>query len=278
MISLARSIQRFHGQKFLINLAYKQQLKELGICATMDWLNYSAGQLVSDSPTTRCRRVAAEDGTVYYFKRYYYSTKNSLLFWMRPGKATVEVWAYRQLIGLEIPTLEVVAFSERRVLGLLKSAFIVTRAISDSMDLEYFALNIWYQMPDPMRRQVYDEISNQLVDQVRKAHRGRFFHHDLKWRNILVRKEGAHYSTVWIDAPRASNMLFRGRRGVVVDLAGLARIAISLLSHYDRMRFVCKYLGSKRKPGDAKQLYQEVASNLSRRLPSAVVLPPRKQG
>ena len=273
MISLARRIQLFHGRKFLVESADEQQLKELGINATMDWANYSGGQLVSDSPTTRCRRVSTEDGSTYYFKRYYCSVKNSLLFWMRPGKAAVEVWAYRQLAMLGIPTIEVVAFGEHRVLGMLKSAFIVTRAIPDSQDLDRFALDSWYQMPEPMRRQVYDEISSQLVEQVRQAHKGCFFHHDLKWRNILIQKKGEHYSTVWIDAPRASTMSFRERRGAVVDLAGLARIAVSLLSVYDRMRFIWKYLGKERKPGDAKQLYRKVSANLSRRPPKPVSLP-----
>lgn len=260
----------------MVEPAYERQLKEVGVCAAMDWVNYSSGELVSDSPSTRCRRVTAEDGTAYYFKRYICPTQRGIQFWMRPGKAAVEVWAYRQLEALKIPTIEVVAFGEHRILGILKSTFVVTRAVPESKNLKDFALNHWYQMPEPTRRQVYNEISNQLVEQARMAHLGRFFHHDLKWRNILVRrKENGHYSTVWIDAPRASTMPFRQRRGVVVDLACLARLAISLLSTYDRMRFVCRYLGKGRRPGDAKRLYREVAGNLNRRPPNPISLPQR---
>jgi len=275
MISFARCIQKFHGQKFLVDPICAKQLKKLGICATMDWVNYSNGHLVSDSPTTRCYRVSAKEGATYYFKRYICSSKRGLLFWMRPSKAAVEVWAYRKLASLEIPSIEVVAFGEHRVLGILKSAFLVTRAISNSQDLDHFALNDWYKMQDPLKLKVYREISNKLLEQTRAAHKGDFFHHDLKWRNILICNNDGHYSTVWIDAPRASKMLFRKHRGAVVDLSGLARLAISLLSVYDRMRFICKYLGSERNPGDAAHLYREVSSHLERRPPKPITLPER---
>ncbi len=276
MIELARRIQLFSGRRFLIEAACERQLRELGIHSEMDWVNYSAGELVSDSPTTRCRRIISADGSAFYFKRYICPFQRGIQFWMRPGKGAVEVWAYRQLQELGIPTLDIVAFGEERKLGVLKSNFLISRAVPDSLDLDRFALNSWYQMPEPARRQAYNEIADRLLAQTRAAHRARFFHHDLKWRNILVRKQGDHYSTVWIDAPRASKMWLRQSRGAVVDLAGLARVAVSLLSVYDRMRFIWKYLGTGRRPGDAKRLYRKVAANLSRRPPDPIRLPARE--
>ncbi len=277
MIVQARCIQRFHGRKFRVEPAVGPLLRELGIHAAMDWVNYVGGELVSDSSTTRCYRITASDGSAFYFKRYVCPLRRGVQFWMRPGKAAVEVWAYRRLAALGIPTLDVVAFGEERVLGVLKSNFLISRAVPESQDLDRFALGCWYSMAEPQRRQLYNRISGQLVEQLRRAHRGRFFHHDLKWRNILVQKQGEVYSTVWIDAPRASTMPLRRRRGVVVDLAGLARIAVSLLSRYDRMRFIWRYLGEARRPGDAKRLYREVAANLSRRPPKPITLPPRRR-
>lgn len=277
MVNLSRSIQQFSGRKFLVDAACEQQLKGLGIQADMDWLNYAGGELVSDSPTTRCRRITAQDGSVFYFKRYTCSVKRGIQFWMRPGKGAVEAWAYRQLQALGIPTLDVVAFGEERVWGAFRSSFLISRAVPNSQDLSDFALEYWYQMPQPQRRQVYNEIVAQLLEQVRTAHGANFFHHDLKWRNIMVREEDGHYTTVWIDAPRASRMRLRRRRGVIVDLAGLARLAVSLLSLHDRMRFIAKYLGRERRPGDAKRLYRAVAANLGRRPPDPIRLPDRDQ-
>lgn len=275
MINLARRIQQFSGRKFLIDAAYERQLTELGINAEMDWVNYSAGELVSDSPTTRCIRITAADGNAFYFKRYICPFQRGIQFWMRPGKGAVEVWAYRQLHELGIPTLDIVAFGEERKLGVLKSNFLISRAVPNSQDLEHFAMNSWCEMPEQVRRHAYNEISSHLVMQTRIAHRARFFHHDLKWRNILVCKQNESYTTVWIDSPRASKKWLRRTRGVIVDLAGLARIALSLLSVYDRMRFIWKYLGSERRPGDTKRLYRKVAANLSRRPPEPIKMPVR---
>jgi Lipopolysaccharide kinase (Kdo/WaaP) family len=276
MINLARRIQLFSGRKFLVEADYERQLRELGIHADMDWVNYPGGELVSDSPTTRCRRITSADGSAFYFKRYICPFQRGIQFWMRPGKGAVEVWAYRQLQALGIPTLDIVAFGEERVLGVLQSNFLISRAVPNSQDLDHFALNSWYQMPEPMRRQAYNEVSSHLIMQTRRAHKARFFHHDLKWRNILVRKQDNHYSTVWIDAPRASKMRLRKARGAIVDLSGLARIAVSLLSVYDRMRFIWKYLGRGRRPGDSKRLYRKVAANLSRRPPDPIQMPARE--
>ena len=80
---------------------------------------------------------------------------------------------------------------------------------------------------------------------------------------------------MWIDAPRADIKRLRRKRGIMVDLSGLARMAVSMLSVYARMRFICQYLGRERKPGDAKNLFQQVARHLSRRPPKPLRLPER---
>jgi tRNA A-37 threonylcarbamoyl transferase component Bud32 len=275
MITLARHVQVFHGQRFLVDPAWKERLGMVGIACDRDWARLVGEKLVSTSPSTKCYRMVLPDAEVIYFKRYTYPLRKILEFWLRPGKCAVEVWAYGRLQSLGIPTLDVVAFGERRILGMLTATFIVTREVPDSEELGKFVINTWCRMPEPERRRVYNEIAAQLIEQVRIAHRGGFFHHDLKWRNILVQKQDGRYATVWIDAPRASRMRFRERRGIMVDLSGLARIAVSLLSKYDRMRFVWRYLDGGRKAGDAKRLYQDVAQHLGRRPPKPLKLPPQ---
>lgn len=275
MISLARHVQVFHGHTFRVDPAWREKLARAGIADDRDWSQVIGEKLVSTSPSTKCYRMVLPDGEAVYFKRYTYPLRKLLEFWLRPGKCAVEAWAYGRLQSLGIPTLDVVAFGERRILGMLVATCIVTREVPGTEELGKFAINRWYKLPQLERRRVYDEIARQLIEQLRKAHRGGFYHHDLKWRNVLVQEQDGHYSTVWIDAPRASSMRFRGRRGVVVDLSGLARYGISLLSKYDRMRFVWKYLEGDRKAGDAKRLYLEVARHLGRRPPRLLKLPPR---
>jgi serine/threonine protein kinase len=273
MINLSRSVQVVHGSRFLVEPAWRERLAAIGIAGDLNWTRVVGDQLLSSSPATKCYRTTLEEGSVVFFKRYVYPRKFWLEFWMRPGKSAVETWAYRRLQELGIPTLDVLAFGERRILGMLIATFLVTREVPEASELRTFAIEVWSRMPAQQKRSVYRQISQSLIAQLQVAHNNGFFHHDLKWRNILIQQQGDSYTPVWIDAPRASRMRFRRRRGIVVDLSGLARIAVSLLSKYDRMRFVCGYLGRDRDPGEAKRLYRQVARHLGRRPPQPVSLP-----
>ncbi len=277
MISLTRSPQTFHGQTFQVDPLWQDKLASVGIATDYPWSKLEVGKRVSGSPHSSCFRIELDGGQVVYFKRYVYPLKRWYEFMFRPGKAAVEAWAYARLKQLGIPTLEVVAFAERRVFGALIASFIVTREVPNSQDLSRFGPKVWYYLPQDERERIYKEIAEKLVKQVQTAHQAGFFHHDLKWRNILLQEDGDSYTPVWIDAPRASRMRLRHRRGVVVDLSGLARIAISLLSKYDRMRFVWRYLGDPRRPGDASRLYREVARHLGRRMPTKNILVKEKE-
>ena len=272
MVDLNRSVQSFHGDAFITDPEWRERLKQIGLGKASAWDTFNAGVRVSGSPHSSCFRIGLDGGEVIYFKRYVYPPKRWFEFMFRPGKAAVEAWAYSTLKRLGIPTLEVVAFGERRVFGSLAASFIVTREVPDAQDLSRYGPEVWYNLPQDERKRIYKIVSGQLIEQMSKAHAADFFHHDLKWRNILLQKTVDGYLPIWIDAPRASRMRLRHRRGVVVDLSGLARIAISLLSKYDRMRFICKYLGDSRKPGEASKLYRDVASHLGRRMPTKTVL------
>jgi len=271
MVDLNRSVQVFHGEIFVTDPEWRERLRHIGLSKESAWEELNAGERVSGSPHSSCYRVELDGGEIIYFKRYIYPPKRWFEFMFRPGKAAVEAWAYSTLKHLGIPTLEVVAFGERRVFGSLAASFIVTREVPDTQDMSKYGPEVWYHLPQDERRRVYQEVSGRLIEQMHKAHAAGFFHHDLKWRNILLQKSCDGFLPVWIDAPRASRMRLRRRRGVVVDMSGLARIAISLLSKYDRMRFVWQYLGVSRKPGDASRLYREVAKHLGRRMPKKII-------
>ncbi len=272
MIDLDRSVQIHHGEKFISDPVWKERLERIGLSEGSAWDNLCVGERVSGSPHSSCSRIVLDGGEVIYLKRYVYPPRRWFEFIFRPGKAAVEAWAYSTLRRLAIPTLEVVAFGERRIIGSLAASFIVTREVPDTQDLSRYGPDVWYHLPKDERERIYRDVSDKLIKQMQQAHSAGFFHHDLKWRNILLQHVDDEFLPVWIDAPRASRMRLRRRRGVVVDLSGLARIAISLLSKYDRMRFVCKYLGSSRKPGDATKLYREVARHLGRRMPTKKVI------
>jgi hypothetical protein len=267
-----RKIHVLHGEVFRVDDAWRIPLEGLGISAGSDWTRLVGDQQVSENPSLRCYRCDLAEGGAVYFKRYVYAKKKWHEFFLRPGKAAVEWWSYSRLKTLGIPTLEVLAFAERRLLGMMVAACIVTRGVPDTIDLEAFARNVWCRWPRRRRIETARALAGTLLVQARTAHRHGFFHHDLKWRNVLVNPEGDPESLVWIDAPRASRMLFRERRGAMTDLSGLARIAVSLFSRFELMRFIHMYLGETGSSIEAKRLFRQVQRHLSRRMPRPVDL------
>ena len=264
----------FHGQRLQVVSAWRERLGALGIAADSGWMALSRGELVSRSPSTRCYRIPLGDGENVYFKRYVYAPRKLLEFWLRPSKAVVEAFGFARLRALGIPSLEVLALGEVRRFGMLRAACVVTRGVPHSRTLEQFAREQWYPLPEPERSRVYREIAARLLEQVRRAHRAGFFHHDLKWRNILIQRGDCGYTPVWIDCPRAFQRRRRLRRGAVVDLSGLARLALSYLTLYERYRFLRGYLGPGAAPGQVKRLFRQVQAHLERRPPKPLQLPP----
>lgn len=268
----ARKIQVFHGEVVRVDDDWREALTKVGIAAGQDWPRNVGDNLVSASRASKCYRMSLPDGRIVYFKRYAYPKRYWLKFFGRPGKAAVEYWAFQRLADLVISTLSAVAFGERRAFAMLVATFIVTVEVPDSVDPEAFAVNTWCHFPREKRGRIYRKVSGELVKQLRAAHRGRFFHHDLHWRNILLQELDDDYRTIWIDPPRASRMLLRERRGIVKDLSALARPAVSIFSKYEQMRFICHYLGADRAPGEAKHLYRKVNAHLTRHKPKALQL------
>ena len=273
MFCTQRKVHVVQGELFRVDQAWSSRLAGLGISADSDWTGVVGDELVSRSPSIRCYRCDLAGLGSIYFKRYVYPKKKWHEFWMRPAKPAVEFWAYSRLQELGIPTLEVIAFAERRRLGIMLAGCIVTKGIPDTLDLDDFARSVWCHWPRARRLEIARRLARTLLAQARHAHRNGFFHHDLKWRNILVNEAGDPDSLVWIDAPRASRMRLRERRGMITDLSGLARIAISLFSRFELMRFVHMYLGETADGGEAKRLFRQVQQHLSRRMPRPVELP-----
>lgn len=268
MQCVTRRPHKLHGEVWRIDPKWRARLAEAGISEQTAWAEFVGDELVSASAqVTRCYRSEISSGGSIYLKRYVYPPRLWYKFWLRPAKPAVEWWAYTRLHTLGIPALDVLAFAERRRFGMLLAGCIVTRGIPDSINLQHFATTVWRHWPRARRRQSAFVIAGRLLDHVRTAHAAGFFHHDLKWRNLLISPGGDPETLVWIDAPRASTMPARRRRGVVTDLSSLARIAISVFSRTDQMRFLRLYLGSQDEPLTRRKLFREVNRHLERRMP-----------
>lgn len=267
-----RRLHTLHGEVFRVDDAWREVLAERGIVAGSDWAGFIGDVLVSTAPAIKCYLCHLPEQRTIYFKRYVNWKRTWRKFFLRPTKPAVECWAYSRLKELGIPTLDVIAFAERRRLGIFLAGCIVTRGVPDTLDLDAFARTIWCHWPRARRVETARAIAATLLAQARTAHDNGFFHHDLKWRNILINPEGEPGSLVWIDAPRASRMRLRERRGVITDLSGLARMAISLFSRFELMRWLHLYLGEGAGGADAKRLFRQVQRHLERRMPRPVDL------
>ena len=258
------------GEGRRVDPAWADRLKPLGLDDHGRWSRFSDGEVASASRSTNSYKVTLSNGDQVYFKRYVYSSMRLRSLFL-PSKTTVEAWGLAQMarVGCSTPTL--LAYGERRLAGNIRSAFLVTQAINNSVSLADFAkhyspsgtgndgeLNHWLKL-----------ISAQLIPQLQAMHGAGLFHYDLKWRNVLIERTESGYQLHLIDCPRARSHRWRRFRGQVVDLSALSRLAFTYLSQFQRLRFLLQYLnqGQGTDRAYARKLLRAVNAHLSRRPP-----------
>jgi len=255
-----------NGNRLYFEDGWEDRLKEIGLLQAGQWHTLVPGILVTGSVVVNTYRVPLSSGAAVYFKRYVYN--NKYRYFMQQSRAANEVWSYRQLADIGIPTIRPLVLGEIREFGCLIATCIVTEEVPDALSLDDFALQHWRKLPRPERSRVYREISMEIISQLQRAHGRKFFHFDLKWRNILVHRDAdGCYRCTWIDCPRGRYMYLRPGRGQLVDLSSLARWALSYLSRTQRLRFIYHYLGERASRKRVRRLFMKVDRHLSRRMP-----------
>jgi hypothetical protein len=168
---------------------------------------------------------------------------------------------YRNLLrmaelGFRVP--RPAAYGQARTLGFVSESFIMTRAVEDAVDLNLL-IDDPAACPFPLpsaaeRRRLIADFAATL----RRAHEEKFFVHTLRFKNLLLAREGAEYRLWVIDVPFAGIWRWRLLPGAgrVRDLAVLMRGARRLLGRTDRMRFARAY-GADRALLRKAQAYQE---------------------
>jgi len=263
--------QRLHGHKVYIEPEWKQKLAEVGITKRCNWLKLNIGTPVSKSNRVNAYKVDLDDGSSIYFKTYSFHGQLKDYF-MRQSKCAVEVNSYQTLKEIGIPTIKPLAFGEDRVAGMLKSCCIVTLGEDNTTQLEDWAKEVWLKLPVEEKKKAFNQIFQETAKYTRMAHEAGFFHYDLKWRNIIIKKENGNYKTIWIDCPRGKKMSLREERGRMVDLSSLSRLALSYLSKSQRMRFLYTYYGENADKREVRKMWKLVSDHLSRRQPEILDL------
>ena len=272
MLPIKNGPQIINGRVLHVKEEFKEQLKALGISAESDWLNHEPGELFNFSLYTKVYKNKLSSGQVIFCKIYSLK-KEPMRYFMRTSKCTSEVRSYQILSKLNIPTVTPIAVGEERLYGALKSCCIVTIESKNIANLYDFALNTWRLMEPSEKQKAFKQIHNSLVKYVRKMHSAKFFHYDLKWRNILIDKQDGKYTLSFIDAPRGKIMKVRHERGKIVDLSCLSRDALSYLRRSQRFKFLKDYLGKDNGSHEVKKLWKKIEQHLSRRPPNIIEFP-----
>ena len=228
-------------------------IARLGIDSYHACLDARAGVVVSESWTRQTRRIevaAGPDRGEFYLKVFRFEGPR----WrhrFRRDAATVEARNYallREVCGL--PTADVIAYGARRSRLRLLDAVLITRGIERTAPLDAF-------QPAPDERRTLAALTAAAVA---RMHAHRFFHSDLEWRNILVRRGPAGIEAYIIDSSRGDRRrcwLLR-RHGRIRDLASLDRLARRRLTRTQRLRWLLAYLDSRRLDGAQRRLVWSV--------------------
>ena len=268
-----RCPQVFHGTRVRLAPEWREGLAPLGLADINNWRTPVDVPPVSTSKiAVACYRVPLPGGRVMYYKRYDYrsSWKARFRFWMRPSRAGVEQFGYRQYRKLGIETPRVIGFGEARLLGSLSAPFIATEEVPAAVTLADFLRGPLPGGSVAERSRILSAFAGRLLGNLRRAHAACLFHYDLKWRNILIQQRDGEYYPVIIDCPRAFVSRLRRRYGITADLSALTRGALTYLTLYQRYRLLAAYLGESAGSAERKYWFRRVQRRYERRASKAV--------
>ncbi len=246
---------------------WQSKLKKIGLSKAEDWTALTGNHAVSRSYSTRISRLRVDNHTAIYFKCYAYE-KPKLKHWFQPTKAAVEAAGLHELRKLGIPTVNIIAYGERRRFGFTRATFIVTEAIPGQLAMDRYLTQIRFQLPYRRKRDVFDKLQPIIIGQLQKIHRAGFFHWDLKLRNLLITiPVSDRPSITWIDCPRFRRSSPDRFFGVVKDLADMARVGARVLTTGQQFRFLLDYCNGDKT--QARKLYLAIANRLKKNPPKS---------
>jgi hypothetical protein len=158
----------------------------------------------------RPRQDSSVDGvSSFVLKVYKYPFIQGIRTGFQISKAEREFDSLRYLNGIGVGAAQAVGYGvERTSLGFVRSCFVITRFIDDSINLsQWYAELKCQQSPDGKR---VDELFIQLGRMFRLLHQARFFLFTAKSKNILVRNDLTRADEIFlIDIPYARTLKWR---------------------------------------------------------------------
>lgn len=158
----------------------------------------------------RPRQGSPVDGVPsFVLKVYKYPFFPRLRTAFQISKAEREFDSIRYLNGIGMGAAQAVGYGvERTSLGLVRSCFIITRLIDDSINLSQWYAELKRQ--EKLDGNRVDELFTQLGRMFRLLHQARFFLFTAKAKNILVRHDLTRADEIFlIDIPYARTLKWR---------------------------------------------------------------------
>ena len=174
---------------------------------TYDAFVTATGECLKSEPRTHVvrlerRRPDTEKPERFVVKEYYYPWLPRIRTWLRHSKAEHEFRSLIEVAKLGLLAAEPVAFGTRRtLLGHVRSCFIITRYVENSLTLEQ-----WTEEGRQlgMRQAELDRSICRALGQIfRTLHLAHFFLFTAKPRNILLRPTADYPEIIIIDLPYA---------------------------------------------------------------------------
>ncbi|WP_435893773.1 lipopolysaccharide kinase InaA family protein [Oceaniferula spumae] len=217
-----------------------------------------------------------DGGTVaVYFKLYgYRRLKRALSRVFKPTRSKSEFANLKFFHELGIPACQPILQGEyRNVFGIARNCMIITEEVTGTTQLDHFIKKLEAgDDPEDVKKAIRRQIIESIAENTRKIHDHRFFHDDLKWRNVLVRRVGERGEKVevfWIDCPNGyfdKTGGIRGKHGRIKDLATLDHLGWRMCPLEERMYFLSCYSGLALDDPALAELGEEVVEYRKRKL------------
>jgi tRNA A-37 threonylcarbamoyl transferase component Bud32 len=200
--------------------------------------------LKNRSKVFQCRVAIDDDLEQAAYVKVYASKKHSLQRYLRPSRSRQEARNLFFFSQLDIATPPVLAWGEHRnFFGKVTEDYIITASKEGAIPLDaYLRRN-----KVPLKRRL--KMAKTLGTWLSRIHAAGFYHKDIHWRNILVRRTDGNEELFWIDCPRGRFHRLTPIRSHwrIKDLAILDKYASVLCSPVERMYFLSAYLGHSHK-------------------------------
>ena len=158
----------------------------------------------------RPRQSSPVDGvSSFVLKVYKYPFLPRIRTGFQISKAEREFQSLRYLNGMGICAAQAVGYGvERDSLGFVRSCFIITRFVDDSINLSQWYAELESQEKLDAKR--VDQVFTQLGRMFRRLHQARFFLFTAKSKNILLRNDVHRADEIFlIDIPYARTLKWR---------------------------------------------------------------------